>query len=93
MWSGFKNLTGIGDSSDKVRALQEKEKKLLSEFNKNAGKRSEIFKELTGADYNAQNLKKFVKGEIALKSEQALNGYTEGQEMASDITGDILKIG
>ncbi len=90
MWSGFKNLTGIGDSSDKVRALQEKEKKLLSEFNKNAGKRSEIFKELTGADYNAQNLEKFVKGEIALKSEQALNGYTEGQEMASDITGDII---
>ncbi len=28
-WSGFKNLTGIGDSSDKVREQQEVEKKLL----------------------------------------------------------------
>ena len=32
-WSGFKNLTGIGDSSDNVREQQEIEKKLLEQFN------------------------------------------------------------
>ena len=89
-WSGFKNLTGIGDSSDKVREQQETEKKLLQQFNSNEQKRSEIFKELTGAEYTPENLEKFIKGEIKLKSEIALQGYNEGQEMAVDITADIV---
>ena len=89
-WSGFKNLTGIGDSSDKVRELQETEKKLLQQFNSNEQKRPEIFKELTGAEYTPENLEKFIKGEIKLKSEIALQGYNEGQEMAVDITADIV---
>lgn len=89
-WSGFKNLTGIGDSSDKVREQLEVEKKLLAQFNSNEQRRPQIFKELTGVDYTTENLEKFIKGEIKLKSEQALDGYTEGQEMACDITGDIV---
>ena len=89
-WSGFKNLTGIGDSSDKVREQQETEKKLLQQFNSNEQKRPEIFKELTGVDYTPENLEKFIKGEIKLKSEIALQGYNEGQEMAVDITADIV---
>ena len=89
-WSGFKNLTGIGDSSDKVREQQETEKKLLQQFNSNEQKRPEIFKELTGAEYTPENLEKFIKGEIKLKSEIALQGYNEGQEMAVDITADIV---
>lgn len=89
-WSWFKNATGIGDSSDKVREAQEAEKKLLAQFNSNEQKRPEIFKELTGVDYTPENLEKFIKGEIKLKSEQALSGYKEGQEMASDVAGDIV---
>ena len=88
-WSGFKNLTGIGDSSDKVREQQEVEKKLLAQFNSNGQRRPQIFKELTGVDYTPENLEKFIKGEIILKSEQALTGYKEGQEMAADVIADV----
>ena len=88
-WSWVKNTTGIGDSSDDVREAQEKEKKLLQQFN-NEKKRPEIFKELTGVDYTPENLEKFIKGEIKLKSEQALSGYEEGQEMATDVGADMV---
>lgn len=89
-WSGFKNLTGIGDSSDKVREKQEIEQKLLVQFNANPQKHAEIFEKLTGQDYNPENLLKFIKGEIILPSELALNGYKEGQEMAVDVGADIV---
>lgn len=89
-WNGFKNLTGIGDSSDEVREQQKSEKKLFQQFNNNVKRRPEIFKELTGADYTPENIEKFIKGEIKLKSEQALNDYKEGQDMAVDVGADIV---
>ena len=89
-WSGFKNLTGIGDSSDKVREQQQQEIKLLAQFNSNEQTRAQTFKELTGVEYTEENLQKFVKGEIKLKSEMALQGYKEGQEMATDVAADIV---
>lgn len=89
-WNGFKNLTGIGDSSDEVREQQKSEKKLFQQFNNNVKRRPEIFKELTGADYTLGNIEKFIKGEIKLKSEIALQGYNEGQDMAVDIGADIV---
>lgn len=89
-WSGFKNLTGIGDSSDKVREQQKKEQKLLAQFNSNPQRRAEIFKQLTGADYTHENLEKFINGQIKLPSELALTGYKEGQEMAVDVTADVV---
>lgn len=89
-WSWFKNTTGVGDSSDDVRMQQEAEKKLLVQFNSNEKKRPQIFKELTGFEYTPENLEKFIKGEIKLKSEQALADYKDGQEMASDVAGDIV---
>lgn len=89
-WSGFKNLTGIGDSSDKVREQLDREKKLLQRFNSQPDNRAKIFQELTGVEYNDENLEKFIKAEIKLKSEQALNGYKEGQDMAVDIGADIV---
>ena len=88
-WSWIKNTAGIGDSSDDVREAQTKEKQLLQQFN-NEKKRPEIFKELTGADYTPENLEKFIKGEIKLKSERALSGYEEGQDMATDVGADIV---
>ena len=89
-WNGFKNLTGIGDSSDEVREQQKSEKKLFQQFNNNVKRRPEIFKKLTGADYTPENIEKFIKGEIKLKSEQALNDYKEGQDMAADVGADIV---
>ena len=89
-WSGFKNLTGIGDSSDNVREQQKIEKKLLEQFDTNEQTRAKVFKELTGADYTQENLEKFIKGNIKLKSEQALNAYKEGQAMAVDVGADIV---
>lgn len=89
-WSGFKNITGIGDSSDNVREQQKAEQKLLEQFNSNEQTRAQVFKDLTGSDYNQENLEKFIKGEIKLKSEIALNGYKEGQAMAVDVGADIV---
>ena len=85
MWSGFKNLTGIGDSSDKVREQQKADLKALE-----SGNIAEAFKQITGLDYTIENVNKFLNNEIQTKSETALNGYTEGQDMASDITADII---
>lgn len=88
-WSGFKNLTGIGDSSDDVRELIKSEEKLLKTFNSNLKQRPVIFKELTGVDYTPENLENFLKGQIKLKSEIALNEYKDGQKMVVDLTSDI----
>ena len=89
-WSGFKNVAGIGASSDKVRELIKKENNLINKFNSDKSKMAEAFKELTGEEYTNDNFNKFINGEIKLKSEQALNEYTEGQDMACDIAGDLL---
>lgn len=89
-WSWAKNTIGFGDSSDKVRELQSSEQDLLTQFNSNPARRAEIFKQLTEVDYTPENLVKFIKGEIKLKSELALAGYKEGQEMAVDVTADIV---
>ena len=89
-WSGFKNLTGIGDSSDKVREQQAQEKKLLTQFNSQPNNRAKLFEQLTGQKYTTENLEKFIKGQIKLKSEIALQGYKEGQEMAVDVGADIV---
>ncbi len=89
-WSGFKNFTGIGDGSDKVREKLKQEKELLKQFSSDTKKRTEIFKELTGEVYNKENFNRFINGEIKLKSEIALESYKEGQDMACDITGDLV---
>lgn len=85
MWSGFKNLTGIGDSSDKVREQQKADIKALQ-----GGNIAEAFKQITGLDYTVENVNKFLNNEVQTKSETALNGYTEGQDMASDVIADMV---
>ena len=85
MWSGFKNLTGIGDSSDKVREQQKADLEALEN-----GNIAEAFKNITGLDYTVENVNKFLNNEVQTKSETALNGYTEGQEMASDVIADMV---
>ena len=89
-WSWTKNTIGFGDSSNKVREIQANERKLLAQFNTNEQARANVFKQLTGCEYNEENLEKFIKGQIKLKSEIAIQKYKEGQEMAVDITSDIV---
>ena len=85
LWGGFKNLTGIGDSSKKAKKQLEADLKALE-----SGNISESFKSVTGLDYTAENVNKFLNNEIQTKSEQALNGYIEGQDMALDTIGDLI---
>ena len=89
-WSWTKNTIGFGDSSNKVREIQANERKLLAQFNSNEKTRANVFKQLTGCEYNEENLEKFIKGQIKLKSEIAIQKYKEGQDMAVDIASDII---
>ena len=85
IWGGIKNFTGIGDSSEKVWKARKEEFKSLKEKSL-----EDSFKDITGVDYTEENLEKFLNGELQTKSEQALAGYTEGQEMAADTMADLV---
>ena len=84
-WSWAKNTFNIGDSSNKVRKQQQADLKALQ-----SGNIAEAFKQITGLDYTVENVNKFLNNEVQTKSETALNGYTEGQEMASDVIADMV---
>ena len=87
-WDWFKNKTGIGDGSDKAQKQIDAERKLLKQVK--TGKISKKdFKETTGLDYTKENLAKFQKGELS-QAETKINGYKEGQDMATDMVGDIV---
>lgn len=83
-WSGIKNVFNIGDSSEDVVKAKQEELKILSEKSL-----EEAFKEITDQDATEENLTKFLNGEIKTKSEQALDGYVEGQEMVHDTLADM----
>ena len=87
-WSFLKNtklLDWCTDSTNDIKKAREEELKLLQ-----TGNVSQIFKDITGVEYTKENVEKFLNGEIKTKSEQALDAYTEGQEMAVDVTGDLV---
>ena len=87
-WDWFKNNTGIGDGSDKAQQQIDAERKLLKQVK--TGKISKKdFKEVTGQDYTKENLAKFQKGELS-QAETKINGYKEGQDMATDMVGDMV---
>ena len=88
-WSWTKNTIGFGDSSNKVKQIQANERKLLAQFNSNEKTRASVFKQLTGCEYNEENLEKFIKEQIKLKSEITIEKYKEGQEMAVDVVADV----
>ncbi len=84
-WSWIKNTTGWGDSSDKIRDQLKLETEILEVKNT-----SIAFETITGEKYTAENIEKFLNNELQTKSEEAYNSYIEGQEMASDLTGDLV---
>ncbi len=89
IWSWSKNnipfLDKITDSSNEVRDQQKADLKALE-----SGNIAEAFKQITGLDYTVENVNKFLNNEVQTKSETALNGYTEGQDMASDVIADMI---
>lgn len=87
-WDWIKNKTGIGDGSDKAQKQIETERKLLNQIK--TGKISKKdFKEVTGLDYSKENLEKFKRGELS-QATAKIDGYKQGQEMASDVAGDMI---
>ena len=87
-WSFLKNtklLDWCTDSTNDIKKAREEELKLLQ-----TGNVSQIFKDITGVEYTKENVEKFLNGEIKTKSEQAIDAYTEGQEMAVDVAGDLV---
>lgn len=87
-WEWIKNKTGIGDGSDKAQKQIEAERKLLNQVK--TGKISKKdFKEVTGVEYSQENLEKFKRGELS-QATAKIDGYKEGQEMAVEITSDVV---
>ena len=87
-WDWVKNKTGIGDGSDEAQQQINAERKLLNQVK--TGKISKKdFKNATGVDYSKENLEKFKRGELS-QATAKIDGYKEGQEMASDVTGDMI---
>ncbi len=79
-WHWTKNnlLDWCTDSTNDIKKLQDEERAALN------GDIKEAFKEITGMDYTLENLNRFMNNELPTKSEAALLGYAEGQEMAVD---------
>lgn len=85
LWSLIKNTTGIGDSSNDIRAAHKAELDSLAK-----GDLKTAFLEITGVEYNEENFNKFLNGEIKTKSETALEEYKIGQEDSADFAGDMV---
>ena len=87
-WDWLKNTTGFWAGSDKAQQQIDAERKLLKQVK--TGKISKKdFKEVTGQDYTKENLAKFQKGELS-QAETKINDYKEGQDMATDMVGDMV---
>lgn len=93
-WSWIKNnvsfLDGITDSSNDVLKQQNIDVKLFQR-EKNMQEKSveEIFQELTGFEFNRDNVESFLDGKIQTKAEKALTAFEEGQAMAVDTVTDM----
>lgn len=87
VWSSIKNtklLDKITDSTNDVkRTLEELEKADSEDIKKQ-------FELATGCEFTKENVKKFIEGELKTKSEQAMDEFDEGQELAKDFSGDLL---
>ncbi len=94
-WHHFKNITGVGASSNKTQAEINKLKSQIQKLKKNPAKLSETYKNITGEDLTSDNLNSFLnkeKGNSLYDKTQAgksLTDYKEGQEMSVDIAADI----
>lgn len=86
-WSAVKNTKLFDKITDGTIDVQ----KALDEATK--VKTDDIktkFETITGAKYTRENVEKFLKGDLITKSEQALNDFDEGQELAKDLGGDLV---
>lgn len=88
-WDWFKNVTGIGDGSEKAQKQIDEEKKLISDIYDGKNVAPQRFKALTGKDYNDANIKKFKNGSLS-QAKSKVDAYKEGQDMAVDMTADVV---
>lgn len=93
LWDGFKNLTGIGASSNKTQAEIDTLKEQIESYKKGESDLAATYKNITGNNLTTDNLNKFLNGETTLSDTQAgekINGYNEGQKMSVDTVADIV---
>ena len=94
-WDKFKNWTGIGASSNKTTAEINDLKEQIEKLKNGESDLATTFKNITGADLNAENLTSFLSGEegsgldSVSTAGQSVNAYSEGQKMCTDVVGDI----
>lgn len=87
-WSFMKNTPLLDWCTDSTNDIEEARREELDVLEK--GDIKTAFEKITGMEYSQDNIVKFMNGEITTKSEQALNGYKEGQDMAVDVIGDMV---
>lgn len=93
LWDGFKNLTGIGASSNKAQAEIDTLKDQIESYKKGESDLAATYKNITGNNLTTDNLNKFLNGETTLndtKAGEKINGYNEGQKMCVDTVADIV---
>ena len=87
-WSFMKNTPLLDWCTDSTNDIEEARREELDVLEK--GDIKTAFEKITGMEYSQDNIVKFMNGEITTKSEQALNGYKEGQDMAVDVIADMV---
>ncbi|MDR1168214.1 MAG: hypothetical protein LBK53_04900 [Heliobacteriaceae bacterium] len=89
-WDWIKNKTGLGQGSNKTQKELDELKRQLDQLEKEPDKFEVVYKNITGNELTATELEKFNNGEMTVKAQKAVNSYKEGQEMAADITADVV---
>ena len=84
-WSWIKDKTGYGDSLKNVKIALQKDMELFDKLKNN----EKIDFQKDEFPYDANEIELLLEGQLELKSQKALNDYQEGQEMASDMVGDL----
>ncbi|MBQ4647438.1 MAG: hypothetical protein IJB79_08835 [Candidatus Gastranaerophilales bacterium] len=95
-WNAFKNWTGIGASSNKTSAEINDLKEQIAKLKNGEADLATTFKNITGAELNAENLTSLLSGEVGTgldsisNAGQKVNAYSEGQKMCTDVVGDMV---
>lgn len=93
LWDGFKNLTGIGASSNKAQNKIDTLKYELAKAKDDPEQLATVYKNITGKDLTAEEFDKICTGESSLKTDteaaQSVSKYQDGQRMVTDVVADV----
>ena len=90
LWHGFKNLTGIGASSDKIDAKFDSTRKTLEDLKNNPDNLANAYKTLTGNDLTQEEFLKLQDGQRSLSVLNDVIEYQNGQQMGVDTIADVV---